>query len=125
MENIKKKENIEKSSKKQLSDVPVFTMEEAAEQIAKSIYKSILKSIRRRNAKHTSKVVQDILDPNYIAEVDPDEVPSKKDKVLYKNKKADKCMKIKEKGTQKLQKFMKKKKKKSSKKMDSYAKTER
>jgi len=57
--------------------------------LVKSVYKSVLNSMKQK--KDAQKVVEDILDPNYTAEVDPDSIPPKKDAVLYKGK--DQCPK--------------------------------
>ena len=42
-------------------------------ELRKSIYKSILKGIRSKQKEITDKVVEDILDPNDVAQVDPDD----------------------------------------------------
>jgi len=95
---------MEKTDKNKKADEPVFELKEAADQIAKSIYKSILKTLKRRSEKQAAnKVVNDVLDNNNVAQVDPDEIPSRKDRVLYKG---SKHLKLKRKGVKKLKKFM-------------------
>ena len=75
--------------------------------LVKAVYKAILKSLRSKKRKdQTDEIIDDILDPNYIAQVDPDELPNKKDKVLYK--KDDKSLKSREKGVTKLKRMCKK-----------------
>jgi hypothetical protein len=94
-----KKPVINKSEKK-------YSLVEAGDILAKSMYKAMLKTLRSKKQKTiTDKIVEDIADPNYVAQVDPDEVPSKKDKVLYKGKSA----KSQEKGIKKLKTFLDKK----------------
>lgn len=79
-----------------------YDEKEVAQELIKSIYKSILKNMKNRAYKdEAKKVVRDILDPNYVAQVDPDEVPSKKTNIMNKSK--DK------KGVEKLKDFQKKK----------------
>lgn len=82
-----------------------FSQEEV--EFAKAIYKSVLKKIKK--GKHfrddAKEVVADILDENYVAQVDPDEIPTPKTSVVNKSKED------KEKGVHKLKKFQKSKKK--------------
>ena len=76
--------------------------------MAKAIYKSVVKALKLRNKeskKDAQEVVRDIIDPNYVAQVDPDRLPEGKEKVLYKGNPA----KVKEKGVKKLKKFIGKK----------------
>lgn len=87
--------------------------------LVKAIYKYIHKNIAAKNKKrqkNTEKIVEDILDPNYIAEVDPDDIPSEKRSVLYKGK----SLKSKEKGIKKLKKYMDIKTAKSSNQKEKY-----
>lgn len=72
------------------------------EDLIKSIYKAVWKSIsqHKKNKKDTQEIIQDILDPNYVAEVNPKDIPPSKSGVLYK--------KNKEKGVKKLKKYLKK-----------------
>ena len=73
--------------------------------LVKAVYKSIYKSITMRDKKHkkdTKEIVSDILDPNYVAEVDPDEISNEKRAVLYKGKSS----KSEEKGVKKLKKYV-------------------
>jgi hypothetical protein len=75
-----------------------FTPQEVAEELRKSLYKMVSKSIRKSNKDKASaqKIVEDILDPNYVAEVNPEEVPDEKDGVLWKKKNSiDKLKKFK------------------------------
>lgn len=74
---------------------------EIAEKLAKSLYKMVEKSIKSKQAK---TVVQDVLDSNSEAEVDPDAIPTSKPSVLWK--KDDK-----KKGVNKLKSFVNSKKK--------------
>ena len=77
---------------------------EEMKDLVKSVYKSILKTLKDKKDKQDAKdVVEDVLDPNHVAEVDPDEVPSVKDKILYK--KDAKSSKSHEKGVKKLKKM--------------------
>ena len=48
--------------------------------IKKAIYKSILKSLR--NKKLASKIVDDIEDPNWEAEINPKDIPHQKTNVF-------------------------------------------
>ena len=72
-----------KMKQKNMKKIKEISSKEVANQIAKSMYKMVLKSIKS-GKKTTDKVIDDILDPNYIAEVDPDEIPEEKTNVLYK-----------------------------------------
>lgn len=99
-----KKRHLIKKEVSKLSKTENISSDEVAKKIAKSMYKMVLKNIKK-NKKATNKVVQDILDENYIAEVDPDEIPGEKTKVLYKSN----YMKSDEKGLGKLKKFLNKK----------------
>ena len=66
------------------SDVKQSSTE--VKEMAKSLYKSILKSLHNRRKKEAKDIVNDVLDPNFEAEIDPDALPSRKDGVLMKNK---------------------------------------
>jgi hypothetical protein len=82
-----------------------YTEQEIVE-LKKSIYKSILKSIKEGKKDVASEIIRDVLDPNYIAEVDPDKVPgSQKQSVVNKSKSSE----SQEKGVKKLKKFISKK----------------
>lgn len=70
-------------------------------QIAKMIAKTILKTIEKASAKNP---VQDVLDPDFIAEADPKSVPVTRAGVMYKSK------------PEKLKNFLSKRKKKMEKK---------
>lgn len=108
MKNIDKKQILGQKEDVKKSEKPIFEVSEVADEIVKSIYKSILKTIKRRNAKQAAnKVVNDVLDPNNVAQVDPDEIPSRKTKILYKNSKRTASGSIK-----KVKKFMAKKRSK-------------
>ena len=85
------------------------------EKVVKAVYKSILKTYQRRKRKKESQdIVQDILDENYVAEVDPDEIPPVKNSVINKSVckicglEGCKCSKSREKGINKLKKMCKK-----------------
>jgi hypothetical protein len=84
----------------------VFTEDQAAERICKAVYKSMVKSLKDKKTKeNTQEIVEDVLDPNFVAEVDPDEIPSEKEKVMWK--KDGKSAKSKsKKGIDKLKKFV-------------------
>jgi len=75
--------------------------------IEKSIHKSVLKTIEKANPKTTTQeVVRDVLDRNYVAQVDPDKLPTRgKTNVINKAKSSE----LHEKGVKKLKKFLKKK----------------
>ncbi len=76
--------------------------------LVKAIYKSILKTLKNKKDKEeTDRIVEDILDPNYVAQVDPDGLPTKTDKVMWK--KDSKSSKSQEKGVSKLKRMCKKK----------------
>lgn len=52
----------------------------------KSLYKAVLSHIKKsHNKKTTKEIVEDILDPNTIAQVDPNKIPPKKSPVLLKS----------------------------------------
>ena len=63
----------------------IYKETEMVDKLSKSMYKAVKKAINNtRN--DASKVVADILDPDYEAEVDPDEIPSnRKINVINKN----------------------------------------
>ena len=89
----------------------IYTKEEVASQLTKSMYKAVKKAINSRKD-DTKKIVEDILDPDNVSEVDPDEVPTNaKIKVVHKSEeskslKSDKHCK---KGVDKLKFFLEKK----------------
>lgn len=75
-------------------------MKNTANILAKAMYKMMAKAIEENK----KDVVEDVLDPNFIAEVDPDAVPEQSSKVLWKKDK-------KSTGVKKLKSFMKERKK--------------
>ena len=80
--------------------------EEEFESLKKAIYKTILASLEKGPKSVAQAVVRDVLDPNYTAQVDPDNIPaSGKTSVVNKSKSAKSLVK----GVVKLKKFMKKK----------------
>jgi len=86
-----------------------YNKEEIAEKLSKSMYKAVKKALNNKKD-DAKKIVEDILDPNYVAEVDPDEVPSGKTSAINKKEK-DKLLKIrKENGLYRLKLFLEKKK---------------
>jgi len=71
--------------------------------LVKAIYKTIQKKMKNRHYKDDAQeIIRDVLDPNYVAEVDPDEVPAGKTNITMKS----------DKGVDKLKKFQKSKKSK-------------
>ena len=88
---------------KKEKDIITKMEKDELKQLVKSVYKSVLKSLRAKAKAKASDVVNDVLDANYVAEVDPDEIPAKKDKILYK-KDSNQC-KSHEKGVNKLKKM--------------------
>lgn len=75
-------------------------------ELKKAVYKAILKSLKEGKKTTVKEIVRDVLDPNYVAEVDPDKIPaSQRENIVNKSKSA----KLQEKGVSKLKKFMKKK----------------
>jgi hypothetical protein len=80
--------------------------EEEFQSLKKAIYKAILKSLEKGPKNVAQAVVRDVLDGNYKAQIDPDNIPaSGKTSVVNKSKSA----KSQVKGVVKLKKFMKKK----------------
>ena len=83
-----------------------YTSLEVVEELRKSLYKMAKKAFKNTSGNKkkykvdAQKVVDDILDPNYIAQVKPDDIPQAKDGVLWKGK---------DKGIEKLKKFKSKK----------------
>lgn len=77
-------------------------MKNKEEDLKKSMYKAVLRNIRSKNKKKAQAVVADILDPNYIAEVDKDMISPSKTAVLDKS----------EKGLVKLKRFIENRKSK-------------
>ena len=80
--------------------------EQEYQELRKAIYKTILASLEKGPKNVAQAVVRDVLDPNYTAQIDPDNIPaSGKTSVVNKSKSA----KSQVKGIVKLKKFMKKK----------------
>lgn len=80
--------------------------EQEINDLKKALYKAILKSIKSGKKDVAAEIVRDVLDPNYVAEVDPDKVPTnQRENIVNKSK----SVKSQEKGVAKLKKFMKKK----------------
>ena len=80
--------------------------EQEIQDLKKALYKAILKSLKSGKKDIAQEIVRDVLDGNYVAEVDPDKVPaSQKENIVNKSKSA----KTHEKGVSKLKKFVKKK----------------
>ena len=78
-----------------------YTQKESIDMLSKAMYKMMEKAL----AKKGKTVVEDVLDDNYDAEIDPDKIPVAKPSVLWKKKKTDK-------GVNKLKSFIKQTKKK-------------
>lgn len=79
--------------------------------IVKAVYKAMLKTIKEKQEKEkTNDVVEDVLDADDVSEVDPDRLPPKKDRVLYK--KNNNLPAPHEKGVSKLKKMCGKHRKK-------------
>ena len=53
-----------------------YNKEEMAAKLFKSMYKAVKKALNNKKD-DVKEVVEDILDPNYVAEVDPDKIPLK------------------------------------------------
>jgi len=70
--------------------------------IKKSIYKAVMKSQQKKKTrqKQTDEIVEDILDPDNIAEVDMSKIPEHEENVVNKSSK----------GLKKLKKFINKNK---------------
>jgi hypothetical protein len=84
---------------KKQSSKKEYTSKEFVETLSKSIYKTILKNMKDRPYKdEAEKVVRDILDPNSVAQVDPDQIPLKRTNIMNK---------AKPKGIEKLKNFHK------------------
>ena len=80
--------------------------EQEINDLKKALYKAILKSLKAGKKGIAEQIVRDVLDPNYVAEVDPDKIPaSQKENIVNKSK----SVKSQEKGVSKLRKFIKKK----------------
>jgi len=77
-----------------------YNNRDVARELKKAIYKTILKNIK--NKQLSQEIVDDILDPDDEASVDPNQIPAQKRHVMYKNK---------TKGIKKLKKFINKRKK--------------
>jgi len=88
---------------KKKNNKQILNFEQVTSDIKKSVYKSILKSLKQRNRDKTKAIIEDIADPNYKAQVDPDQIPPKKMNVVNKN----------EKGLYKLKVFLEKRKEKT------------
>ena len=70
------------------TDEKIFTPIEVAEKLRKSLYKMVKKSIdSKKNRNKAKQIVADVLDPNYIAEVNPKDVPEDKTSVAWKSEK--------------------------------------
>lgn len=82
-------------------------VKKVAHVLAKSMYKAVAKALHDRG--EAKEVVDDILDPNYTAEVDPDKVPSKRKINIMNKTDEDKCLKF-NKGIDVLKLFLNKKK---------------
>ena len=79
-----------------------YNAQEVAFEIKKALYKSILKSLKNKRFKNTAKdVVEDVLDRDDDAEINPANIPHEKENVVMKNKVR--------KGIDKLKRFIKKK----------------
>ena len=79
-----------------------YTAYEVAMEIKKSLYKSVLKAIKDVGNKSTAKkVVNDVLDPNDVPQVNSNNIPASKESVIIKSK---------NKGIKKLKKFISKRK---------------
>lgn len=77
-----------------MSENKKYTPQEVAEELRKSLYKMVKKTMENMKAKVDAKeVVEDILDPNFVAEIEDEEVPEEKDNVLWKGKKKNKNLK--------------------------------
>lgn len=97
------------------------TKNEGLEEIVKAVYKSVLKTFKdKRSHKETQEIVRDVLDPNYVPQVDPDSIPSSRSGIVNKSDtckacglvaKMCKCSEYKDKGVKKLKDYVKKKKK--------------
>ena len=83
-----------------------YTEQEIAD-LKKALYKAVIKHLKDHGKKDIAdEVIRDVLDPNYVAEIDPDKVPTgQKENIVNKSKGA----KSQNKGISKLKKFMKKK----------------
>lgn len=78
--------------------------------LKKAIHKAILKNIKNKSNKDIAQaVVNDILDPNSVAEVDNDKIPPQQKTGVMNKSKHLKSQDKKEKGVSKLKKFLKKK----------------
>lgn len=80
--------------------------EEEVNDLKKALYKAILKSLKSGKKDIAQEIVRDVLDPDYVAEVDPDKIPAnQKENIVNKSKPTE----LQEKGVSKLKKFIKKK----------------
>jgi len=82
-----------------------MTREQFVEELAKSMYKAVQARLNQKD--DVKEIVDDILDPNMEAEVDPDEVESNK-RVNITRKSEHKHSKS-HKGVHKLKKYIKRK----------------
>ncbi len=68
-----------------------YTQIEVAEELRKSLYKMVKKTLnsgqKRKNKAKAKAIVADILDPNYIAEINPNAIPEDKTSVTNKAEK--------------------------------------
>jgi ATP-dependent Zn protease len=100
MKKAASKENLEKIILNIAKKENISIEKENLKDIKKSIYKNILKAIKSEQNKETAEeIVDDIKDPNNLAEVDNQKIPSHKENVLWK-------------GKDKLKKFLNKRKNK-------------
>lgn len=62
--------------------------------LVKAMYKAVLKKMKSNYKDVAEEIVDDVLDPNDEAQVDPDKIPVKKPKVMNKAKGIDKLKKF-------------------------------
>ena len=75
-----------KKQNKSLKSLEKGDIEEIATKLSKSMYKAVIKAIHDKE--EAKEIVEDILDPDYEAEVDPDKIPSgRKVNVVNKSEK--------------------------------------
>ena len=90
------------NGKKQQKQQDTLSREEFVDGLAKAMHKAVKVYMNQKD--DVREIVDDILDPNHEAEVDPDEVGSNK-KVNITMKSEDKSLKS-HKGLEKLKKYM-------------------
>lgn len=78
-------------------DKKTYTPIEVATELKKSLYKMVKKALNSKDSykEEAQAVVEDVLDPNYRADVNPSKIPSSKDGVLWKSKGVKKLKKFK------------------------------